>query len=65
MGCSPIAYLNYYRLSLAADLLTETDAAVGKIGYSVGITDPLYFSKLLKRVYKLSPKEYRRLYSGN
>lgn len=65
MGCSPIAYLNYYRLSLAADLLTETDAAVGKIGYSVGITDPLYFSKLFKRVYKLSPKEYRRLYSGN
>ena len=62
MGCSPIAYLNYYRLSLAADLLTETDTAIGEAGYSVGISDPLYFSKLFKRVYKSSPKEYRLLY---
>jgi AraC-like DNA-binding protein len=62
MGCSPIAYLNYYRLSLAADLLIETDTPIGKIGYSVGIGDPLYFSKLFKRIYKSSPKEYRTLH---
>lgn len=59
---SPITYLNQYRLSVAADKLLLTNMAVGEIGYSVGINDPLYFSKFFKRVYGASPKEYRLLY---
>ena len=60
-GSSPISYLNHYRLSLAADLLTETAASVSEIGYKVGINDPLYFSKLFKRANGASPKKYREL----
>lgn len=59
MGISPIAYLNNYRLSLAADLLSETDEHINNISYAVGINDPLYFSKTFKRIYGMTPREYR------
>ena len=62
MGISPIAYLNSYRLSVAADRLTDTSDTVSEISYSVGINDPLYFSKIFKKVYGMPPKEYRFVY---
>lgn len=62
MGISPIAYLNNYRLSIAADKLTNTFDTVSEISYSVGINDPLYFSKLFKKTYGMTPKEYRFMY---
>lgn len=65
VGSSPLAYLNSYRLSLAADKLTESDDTLSEIGYSVGINDPFYFSKLFKKTYGVSPKEYRLAYKGH
>ena len=62
MAISPIAYLNNYRLSIAADRLTDTSDTVSEISYSVGISDPLYFSKLFKKTYGMTPKEYRIMY---
>lgn len=64
MGTSPIAYLNNYRLSVAADRLTDTTDTVSDISYSVGINDPLYFSKLFKKIYGMAPKEYRFTYQS-
>jgi AraC-like DNA-binding protein len=62
MGTSPIAYLNHTRLSLAAERLIETTQSIRLISASVGISDALYFSKLFKKTYGISPKEYRRVY---
>lgn len=58
-GTSPIVFLNNFRLSLALERLVETDDTVKEISYSVGITDPLYFSRLFKKSYGVSPREYR------
>lgn len=58
-GMSPISYLNHYRLTLASDMLRQSDATVGEISESVGFTDKLYFSRLFKRSFALSPKQYR------
>lgn len=58
-GKSPIAYLNEYRLTIASDLLLNTTRSVTDISSSVGIRDPLYFSRLFKNKYRLSPREYR------
>ncbi len=62
MGCSPIAYLNHYRLSIAADMLIDTDQTVSDISYFVGINDVQYFSKLFKKIHGKNPKEYRSVY---
>lgn len=64
MGISPIAYLNNYKLSVAAEMLTNTSDTASEIGYSVGINNPLYFSKLFKKTYGMSPKEYRSMYKS-
>ena len=60
-GISPIAYLNRYRLSVASQLLSETDLSVSEIGEQVGINDPLYFSRIFKKSYCVSPRSYRNM----
>ena len=58
-GISPISYINHYRLSVAAEKLSETDLSIKEIACTVGINDALYFSKLFKNEYGISPREYR------
>lgn len=60
-GCSPIAYLNSYRLSVAAELLVSTTLTVSDVARSVGIPDSIYFNKLFRKAYRLSPTKYRTL----
>ena len=62
LGSSPIAYLNHYRLSVAAELLAESSQTVSEISDAVGFADAMYFSKLFKRTYGMSPTEHRRMY---
>jgi len=60
-GTSPIAYLNRRRLSIAADKLLATDDTISEISSSVGISDPFYFSKIFKKSFDVSPREYRSM----
>lgn len=60
-GISPIAYLNRFRLSVAAQMLSETDLSISDVGAKTGIDDPLYFSKLFKKTYGVSPRDYRKM----
>ncbi|MBQ8895054.1 MAG: helix-turn-helix transcriptional regulator [Clostridia bacterium] len=59
-GCSPVAYLNNYRLSVASVLLKETSLPIGQIAEQVGIPDQFYFSRLFKRRYCKTPTAYKR-----
>lgn len=64
-GISPISYINHYRLSIAAQELSESNLSVKEIAFSVGIPDSLYFSKLFKKEYKMSPSQYRLMHTAN
>lgn len=57
---SPISYTNHYRITLAAEELLQTDKQIGDIAKSVGIPDQLYFSKLFRKMYGMSPRDYRK-----
>ena len=59
-GMSPIAYINQLRITLAEEQLRNTNRSIAEIAESVGIRDPLYFSKLFRRTYQCPPLEYRR-----
>ncbi len=56
---SPHNYINKIRLEKASVLLQSSNFSVTEISKSVGFDDPVYFSKLFKEVYRLSPKKYR------
>lgn len=61
-GVSPIVYLNNYRLSLAADMLIKTNKSITEISQTVGIFDSIYFNKLFKKSYHISPSAYREIF---
>lgn len=59
-GLPPMRYILNLRLSNARALLAETDYAIGEVAAIVGFSDPLYFSRLFKKHFSLSPNEYRK-----
>ena len=59
VGQSPIRYLTYWRMLLAADLLINGDEKISTIAYSVGYQSEAAFSTAFKRLYNSAPSEYR------
>ena len=60
-GTSPIDYLLHVRLSKAAELLLRTEDPVSEIAKACGFADSNYFLRQFRRVYGLSPREYRNV----
>jgi len=56
---SPLKYLNEIRLRKAAFLLKCDTASITEIAFRVGFSDPNYFSRMFRRYYGKSPREYR------
>lgn len=57
---SPISYLVNYRLKRAAMLLTTTENSVYSIAHDVGFENAGYFCRKFKRLYEMTPLEYRK-----
>jgi AraC-like DNA-binding protein len=60
VGEPPLTYLTGWRMTLAADLLRDTDATVAAIAHQVGYEDPFAFSAAFKRAHGTSPSAWRR-----
>ncbi len=60
-GMTPHQYMTEKRLDNAAKTLTLIDGGknISQVALQCGFNDPLYFSKLFKRKYGVSPKNYR------
>ncbi|MET7639542.1 AraC family transcriptional regulator [Streptomyces sp. NPDC005438] len=59
IGEPPMTYLAGWRLSLAADLLSDPDTTVATVARQVGYGSPFALSTAFKRVRGVSPREYR------
>lgn len=62
LGESPKAYIMTYRFRKACFLLQTTHLSIHVIASSVGYKDALTFSKAFKKIYQLSPTDYRKHY---
>ncbi len=60
MGTPFTAYLNDYRLTMAARLLSASSDAVVNIASETGFDNLSYFNRLFKRKYGVTPTQYRR-----
>jgi len=60
VGQAPLAYLTAWRMTLAADLLHETDDTIATIARNVGYHDAFAFSVAFKRAHSVSPSTWRR-----
>ena len=60
LGTTPRDYLSQLRMQTAAELLRSGNMRIGRIAERVGYEDPLAFSHAFKRVFGVSPREYRK-----
>lgn len=58
-GVPPARYLKSLRMQQAATLLTTTFLSVKEIVRRVGFTDESHFVRDFKRIYGVTPSEYR------
>ena len=56
---TPIEYLNRYRLSVAAYLLTSTTQNLASICRQCGFNNVSYFGRMFRKNYGASPSQYR------
>jgi AraC family transcriptional regulator of arabinose operon len=61
-GYSPIHYFNYLKIQKACQYISFTSMSVKEISFELGFNDPLYFSRLFKKIMSTSPLQYRKEY---
>lgn len=59
MGKSPQEFLISYRMTKATELLKLTNLSIADIGNAVGYSNQLHFSRAFRKVYGISPRQWR------
>ena len=59
VGMTPVDFVRHIRIMRATELLCKTNDTLSNIAYSVGFSDPKYFSKVFKKEMGIIPSEYR------
>lgn len=59
VGEPPMTYLTNWRLAMAANLLRDNDTTIGAIARQVGYGSPFSLSRAFKKVWGISPSNYR------
>ena len=59
-GYAPREYITLKRVKQAAHLITTTTHTIAEISDRVGIEDPLYLSRLFRKIYGCPPREWRK-----
>lgn len=59
LGMTPSAVINRERVMAAYRLLHEQGCSVKEAAYAVGYSDPLYFSRIFKRIFGVPPSQSR------
>jgi AraC-like DNA-binding protein len=57
---SPIQYLNHIRISIAKEILVQTDKRINEVGQIIGFENTNHFIRLFKQKTGVTPLEYRR-----
>jgi len=60
-GIPPLEYAMRLRLHRAANLLGNPELAIYQVAEMVGYTDALYFSRVFRKRYGMSPRAYRQV----
>lgn len=60
-GQPPTLYQLNQKLNNARELLVYSELSIGEITEKCGFSDQMYFSKIFKKTYEISPLKYRKL----
>ena len=60
VGTTPAKHLRYLRLERSRQLLNTTHNSVKQVMIEVGVTDRSHFEREFKRLYGVTPSQYRK-----
>lgn len=63
-GYAPMRHFTHLKMEAACRLLDSTRQSVKQVASALGYDDPLYFSRVFRRVVGVSPRAYRRTNSA-
>ena len=59
LGLTPVDFIRQVRIRRAVQMINDGEESLSSIAYSVGFSDPKYFSKCFKRDMGMPPAEYK------
>jgi len=63
-GVTPVAYRRHLRLRRARELLVTSQKNVSEVAHAAGFSDPLYFSRVFRRTFGVTPSSLIRNFSS-
>ncbi len=60
VGQPPLTYLTWWRMTIAARILRDSDAPLSTVAHQVGYGSEFAFAAAFKRQYRTAPGKYRR-----
>ncbi len=64
-GYSANQFIRFIRLSKAKEELVHTDKTIAEVAFETGFTDPVYFSRVFRKNYQITPSAYRQQTKNN
>ncbi|MCB9035478.1 MAG: helix-turn-helix transcriptional regulator [Lewinellaceae bacterium] len=58
-GLSANRFIRFIRLSKARILLKDPGLSIAEVAYDTGFTDPVYFSRVFKKEFGMTPTSFR------
>lgn len=58
-GSSPIEFVRDIKIRHAAGLIASDQYTIKEVSFMIGIADTKYFTQCFKRIYEMTPSEYR------
>lgn len=65
MGVSPVDFIINERIRLACSMLQDSSCKIKEVYHACGFNSMSYFSRVFKRRFQLSPKEYQMKHARN
>lgn len=59
LDITPNAFITMLKMEEAATMLKAEDKNISEVAYAIGYSDPAYFTKVFKKYFGKSPKEYK------
>lgn len=60
LDTTPTNFITSIKMEEAAVLLRQTDKTISEVAYSVGFSDPAYFTRTFKKYFAKSPSEFTK-----
>ena len=64
-GISILEYRNELRLTMAKQILIESNISISEIAIQCGFCNASYFTEVFSRSEKISPRQFRKIHAGH